>query len=567
MMNSWQSQEELVYQVVTLESQGMSRRAISRALGVSRNTVRRILKEHTKARKTKGRPALSPTREHAPRPSKLDIFRPKVDELLSTYPDITAQRVLERLQEAGFDGGYTIVRELVKTLRPKPQPAVSLPTPTYEPGEMAESDWSPYRIVYTTGLAELLQCFGYALVYSRRKSFSFFERSDLHALMDGHVESFERFGGVAWRCKYDCQKAVVLRWEGRQPIYNLRFIDFATYYEFSPVACRPGHPNDKPIVERSFWELERSFFNGRSFRDRADLKEQLAWWMDNVCDPRPRKKLGKRSSLEVFAEETETLRKLPTHPYDTARVVYRLCDIEGFVAWEGNRYSVPFEHVTDILPVRITQDELFVYAPNLTCVARHELLPKGAGQDRELREHRPKRNCRGPDLDVLRNAFEGLGPSGAEFLGGLEAALPRSAAYHARRILALRERYSSSDLLAALDHAHAYGAYDHGALERILTVKAAPRRLDEYVAQSTATRIDRAIGESRTEPRDLSEYDRLPCWSTAKIKPGGNPWPNQGKQPASPRPARPEPDVPKEAEVQPAAQGTSRSPSTSSSDT
>lgn len=68
---------------------------------------------------------------------------------------------------------------------------------------------------------------------------------------------------------------------------------------------------------------------------------------------------------------------LPRHPYDTARVIYRLCSIDGFVAWEGNRYAVPYEHVTDILPVRITQQELFVYAADLRCVARHELGPAG----------------------------------------------------------------------------------------------------------------------------------------------------------------------------------------------
>ena len=65
-------------------------------------------------------------------------------------------------------------------------------------------------------------------------------------------------------CKYDGQKAVVLGWEGHQPIYNPRFLAFATHYDFRPEACRPRRPNDKPRVERGFWEFERSFLNGRS---------------------------------------------------------------------------------------------------------------------------------------------------------------------------------------------------------------------------------------------------------------------------------------------------------------
>jgi hypothetical protein len=40
----------------------------------------------------------------------------------------------------------------------------------------------------------------------------------------------------------------------------------------------------------------------------------------------------------------------------------------GFIAWEANRYSLPYEHVTDILPVRITQTELFVCNTSLSPV-------------------------------------------------------------------------------------------------------------------------------------------------------------------------------------------------------
>ena len=56
--------------------------------------------------------------------------------------------------------------------------------------------------------------------------------------------------------------------------------------------------------------------------------------MANVSDQRPHKK-AKHTPLELFVAEQPALRPLPAHPYDTARVVYRLCDIEGFLAWDG----------------------------------------------------------------------------------------------------------------------------------------------------------------------------------------------------------------------------------------
>lgn len=501
--------EELEHRALLLSQKGMSRRAIARVLQVGRNRVRSILERHKQKRREPA--TILPAKpKRARRPSKLDPYRQKVTELLEQYPDITAQRVYEEIQLSGFDGGHTIVKELVRKLRPAPKVRISLPTPEYGPAQMAESDWSTYKINFTHAPKKKLQCFAYVLNYSRRKCFSFHERADMYSLMEGHVQAFERLGGAAHSCKYDGQKAVVLRREGRQPIYNPRFIAFATYYEFSPVACRPYHPNDKPNVERSFYELEKSFFNGRSFRDEADLNRQLQWWLDEICDKRYHKHF-KNTALERFAEEKEHLRPLPAHPYDTARVSYRLCDLEGCVAWEGNRYEVPYKYVTDILPIRVTARELWVYAPNLICIARHELRPKGAGARIFLPGRRRAKTRHGPDLDHLRVTYEALGPQAAQYLEGLESSQPRSAGYHARKILALRQRYETTDLLHAMGHALQYQAFDHRAIERILLSQAKPRRLDEYVAEATAKKLEAIVGQSHTEPRRLEEYDDLPC--------------------------------------------------------
>jgi hypothetical protein len=215
--------------------------------------------------------------------------------------------------------------------------------------------------------------------------------------------------------------------------------------------------------------------------------------------------------MELFAEEQPLLRPLPRHPYDTARVLYKLCDIEGFIAWEGNWYSLPYEYVTELLPVRVTENELFVYKPNLTGIARHALLPRGAQRRSILDGHRPRRIDHGPDLEQLRRTFAELGDPAAAFLAALEKHQHRSAGYHARKVLALRESYSTADLLAALSHALAYAALEHSAVERILQTRARPRRLDEYVAELTAKKFQDAVAQSNTEPRDLTEYDALPC--------------------------------------------------------
>jgi transposase len=545
---TWRSREELLVQLVTLHRQGLSRRALARALGISRNTVRVLLAAHGVARETEHE-ALAPRPSRAPRASKVDSYQGRVVELLRQYPAITAQRVFETLREEGFAGGYTAIKKAVRRLRPPPRPEPSLATPDYGPGEMAESDWSPYEIAFADGHKEKVQAFSYVLVYSRRKFIDLFRQVNLYALMDGHVRAFTRFEGSAQTCIYDSQKPVVLRWEGQQPIYNPRFLAFAAHYENRPRAVR-GDPNAKPRVERGFWEVERSFLNGRSFVDFDDMKAQLARWLDTIVDERRR---HGETPLDRFAREREHLVPLPRHPYDTARVLYRLCSIDGFVAWEGNAYAVPYDHVTDLLPVRITQRELFVYAADLACIARHELAPRGKGLKLDPAGLHPRPGHHRPiDLDQLRVAFHHLGDHAAAFFRLMSAGPPRLWGHHARQILLLRERFATADLDAALAHAARFGAFDHHAIERILTARATPRSLDEYVAEQTVRRVADALGQTRSAPRDLAEYDRLP----------GGPVPPAAAQDGDPK-ETPCPDDPNAATTPP----TPTSPSPDSDNT
>lgn len=504
MSDKWQTRQDLVHEVVLLARQKVPRRAIARAVRASRNTVRKILEAHVEQREA-GHVAVVAPPPRLPRPSKLDPFKPRVPQLLKDFPEITTQRVFEILTTEGFTGGYTSVKKYVRKVRPKPPPKPSLQTPAWGPGKMAESDWTPCDVTYTTGLTQRLQIFCYVLVHSTRKFYQAYESYDLHALMAGHAEAFDRFGGCAERCKYDGQSTVA-RWEGNQPIYNPLFLAFCAHYEMRPWAIR-GNPNLRPRVERSFWEKDQSFLNARKFADIHDFRGQLAYWLDTTVDHRKRRGT---TALMRFAEEAPHLVALPRHPYDTARVVYRLCSIDGFIDWQGNRYAVPYDHVTDILPVRITQRELFVYAPDIQCIARHELAPKGEKQELDpLGFHRRSPRYSAIDLDQLRVAYESMGPGATEFFRSMSAGPPRQWGHQARQILLLRERYCTGALDAALLHAHRFGALRFDSVQRILEARHPARTLDEYVAAETADRLRQLLGDRKTQPRDLLEYDRL----------------------------------------------------------
>jgi transposase len=97
-------------------------RALARHFDISRNTVRRILRKHAKSR-DEGHDILKPHGLKAPivRPSKLDPFEKTIRKIMEKYPKITGLRLFEELISAGYDGGISILRDRLRSLRPSPK--------------------------------------------------------------------------------------------------------------------------------------------------------------------------------------------------------------------------------------------------------------------------------------------------------------------------------------------------------------------------------------------------------------------------------------------------------------
>src|SRR4051794_2457106 len=241
--------EELRHEIVRRRQGGASLRRIARELGLARETVHLVIRRWESERAGTG--ASSRSR----RPSRVDAFEGTIRQLLERYPDITIVRVFEELRAQGFSGGLTIVRERVLQLRPQPlrEPVVRFETPA---GAQAQMDYSTYDIDFTGEGRRRVHLFSYLLSYSRRQYLRFVEAQDLPTTLREHIRAFEHLGGVAASCLYDNMKVVVLRHGDEGPLYNPRFLAFATHYGFRPMACRPHRPQTKGKVERPFWYAE-----------------------------------------------------------------------------------------------------------------------------------------------------------------------------------------------------------------------------------------------------------------------------------------------------------------------
>lgn len=476
-----------------------SHRRIAKMLGVDRKTVVKVIVEHEQARTG------APPKKRKPRKSLLDPFQDNILQLLERYPEITAVRMMEELRRLGFQGAYTIVKDHLRDVRHQPRQLVR----RFEtgPGVQAQMDYSSYEIDFTAEGKRRVHAFSYILGYSRRQYVHFVERQDFTTTIRNHVAAFTHLGGVTAECLYDNMKVVVSGYDGEQPIYNTRFLAFATYYGFRPVACRPRRPETKGKIERPFWYLEQNLLNGRTFSSLQHLNETTAWWLANVADVRQHK-TTQRTPLNLYQEELPHLLPLPEKPYDTAEVVYRTVNPEGFISYRQNFYSVPWQRIGQLLPIRITESEVIVYDPDIREIARHERLPASAtGKYSTHHEHRPGLDLRRKQ-ELLRQRFEELGAEAVSFLDQL-IRTRRFGKDEAVRVLGLLSTYHQHDLVAAFQRANRYRAISFAAVERILAAFAQPRSTLESIDNQARQHLDELLRENPVPPRATGDYQQL----------------------------------------------------------
>ncbi len=468
--------------------QGLNVAQIANELGLHPETVSNWLRRPTYEQ-----------RKAAPRPSKLDAFKPGIVRMLERHP-YTAAQVLARLREDGYEGGYTILKSYVAKVRPPTRQAYL--TLHFEPGECAQVDWGHAGVVGVGNTRRRQSFFVMVLCYSRMLYVEFTLAQCMEQFLACHQNAFDSFGGSVKRVMVDNLKSAVLSHPGGQPaVFNPRYVDFANHYGFEIRACNVGAANEKGRVENGVRYLKSSFLNGLELDEFAPINPAARHWLQSVANVRIHGETHRRP-LDLFEEERPKLLPLPSAPYDVGVNRIVTASSRFRVVLDTNRYSVPSEYAGARLTLRVYPEKLLIYHQH-NLIAEH---PRSYERRRDFLhpDHERKllaQRRKGREQQLLMHLLS-ISPRAAELIRGLQTRR-LNPPHHIRKIVALAEIYGSDEVARAIEDALEYQAFSSEYIANILEQRA--RRLPEPGALHLTRRED--LLDLELPDPDLSIYD------------------------------------------------------------
>ena len=430
------------------------------------------------------------------RESKLDAFKGQIVRLLERH-DYSARQIFQQIKESGYAGRYTMLKDFVRQVRPKPKPAFL--TLHFEPGECAQVDWGCAGSVPVGSTRRRLSFFLMVLAYSRMMYLEFTLAETMEHFLSCHQHAFEYFGGVVQQVWVDNCKVAVLSRSADSILFNPRYLDFANHYGFQIRACGVKKPHEKGRVENGVGYVKKNFLHGLELSDFKIVNPAARYWLDTVANVRVHGQTQKIPE-ELFAQEK--LKALHPLAYESALVETARVNSQFRIKVDGNAYSVPCQYASSKLTLKRFADRLLVY-DGVNLVAEH-VRSYDRNQDYELPDHvQPllleRKKARDQKL-FLR--FLGLSSKAEEYYRQLQQRR-LNPKHHVQKIVALSELYGIDAVARAMEDAFTYQAFSCEYLANMLQQRQRPA--DEPGALHLTRQQD--LLELDLPAPDLSLYD------------------------------------------------------------
>ena len=357
------------------QGRGLSMRAISRELGVSRNTVRKYLQLDEMQ--------ISAAIADPSRTKRLDEYRDYLINQLKAFPALSAVKLARRLRERAGDLAVSdrSIRRYVQGLK---QQVASGQFRYYEPvtesvpGVQCQVDPGELRGVMIDGLERTVHFVVFVLSCSRLMYVGLaFRPLDTERFIQLHDEAFRYFGGVTEECIYAQTKMVVIHEQYRELTLNQRFHQYATTVDYRIHACEGYDPESKGKVEAGVKYVKRDCFYGEHFQDEEAVRQHLHDWLETVANARLHGTTGQHPRAHFEAMERCQLK-----PYLIPQGLLHLApdretrkvDKTSLISWQANKYSVPMAWQQARVGVIAQDDQLLIHdLESGELIASHDL--------------------------------------------------------------------------------------------------------------------------------------------------------------------------------------------------
>lgn len=353
---------EDVAAMLRLHELGWGSKRIARELGVSRNTVRRYVRQGGYA------PYATPRRR-----GRLDGLEDWLRERLVRHrgnADVVRQ---ELASEHSIEVSLRTVERAVAPYR-RELAAQARATTRFEtaPGRQLQIDFGQMQVC-VAGIGVRVYLFVATLGFSRRLHVQAFRDERQASWLAGLEGAFTRFGGVPFEVLVDNARALVTRHDPvtREVEFNTRFHAFAKHWGFTPVACAPYRARTKGKDERSVRYVKENAVAGREFVSWEHFEGWLDEWSRTIADERVHGTTGEVPRVRFDREEASALQPLGTQPsFVAVRELSRTVHSDFCVELDTNWYSVPWRLIGNDVTVRVWNDQVEVFYAG-GCVARH----------------------------------------------------------------------------------------------------------------------------------------------------------------------------------------------------
>ena len=440
--------------VCTLQAKGHSLREISRSLALSRNTVRRILRQPNR------------TADETAPCDEATLVRLKTAFERARGNVV---RVQELLADDGLAVRYSTLTRWAREAGLR-SPARRAGEYDFAPGQEMQHDTSPHRVLFakagTPGSIVTVQCAGLVLAYSRRLFIQYYPRFTRFEAKAFLLEAARFMDGVCPVCIIDNTSVLLAAGAGADAVIAPEMLAFARTLGFRFRAHRVGHPDRKGRIERPFAYVENNFLAARDFEDFDDLNRQALAWCGDVANHKPKQALGMSAEAAYLIEQPH-LRSLPDVLPPVYELLDRIVDLHGYVSVETNRYSVPERYVGKSVTVTKTPAQVEVRHKSTT-IATHRRVIEQRDTRKVLPGHHtiPVRQGRGTAAEeaLLRGHHDSLDRYTAALRQHGRAGNRRAL----RRLIEMRRTYPPAPFIAAIKQALRYGLFDLARLEDLI---------------------------------------------------------------------------------------------------